>query len=138
MQRVWKEISRDGQRAQWAGIYVTMNPKGMIVLSSSAYHKTGAPNAYLLLWDAANYTIGLKPTVSSTKNAYPATKSGKHGGRKISAYRLIAECALHIEHTLEFVDAEIDREGVLLLNLRTAKVSNRALNHPRRRKVEFS
>lgn len=35
--------------------------------------------------------------------------------------------------TLEFADAEIDTDGILVLNLRTAKVSNRALNHPTRR-----
>ena len=133
MRRTWKEIPRDNKRPQWAGIYVTMNRMGTIVLNRTAHERLGAPEAFHLLFDAANNVIGLKPTVAAMKNAYPTMISGKHGGRKIAAYRLMAECALHIDETLEFADAEIDPDGILLLNLRTAKISNRAINHPRRK-----
>jgi hypothetical protein len=134
MRREWREIKRDDKRAQWAGVYVTMNAKGTIVLNRAADERMGSPAAFNLLYDTANNTIGLKPTAASMRNAYPAAKSGRHGGRKINAYRLITECSLHIKETLEFPDAEIDEDGILILNLRTAKISNRALNHPIRRK----
>lgn len=132
MKRDWKEIPRDNKRAQWAGIYVTLNSKGTIVMNRAAHERIGSPVAFLLLYDAGNNAIGLKPTRGGMRNAYLVTKSGRHGGRKIAAYRLLIECGLHIKETLEFPDAEIDLDGILLLNLRTAKVSNRALNHPRR------
>ncbi len=67
------------------------------------------------------------------RNAYPAARSGRHGGRKIAAYRPLVECGLHIKETVEFPDAEIDTDGILVLNLRTAKISKRALNHPTRK-----
>jgi hypothetical protein len=134
MKRDWKEIKRDGMRAQWAGIYVTMNSKGMIVLNRAAQERMGSPAAYNLLFDAANNTIGLKPTAAAARNAYAALRSGRHGGRRVNAYRLITECSLVIRDTLEFTDAEIDEDGILVLNLRTAKISNRALNHRIRRK----
>ena len=133
MKRHWKEVPRDKKRPQWAGIYVTMNSKGTIVMNHEAHDRMGAPAAFTLLYDSANNTIGLKPTAAAMRNAYPALKSGRHGGRKVSAYRLITECGLCINDTLEFADAEIDEDGILLLNLRTAKVSNRALNHPTKR-----
>ena len=133
MKRDWKEIPRDGKRAQWAGLYVTMNGTGTIVMNRAAYERLDEPAAFLLLYDAPNNSIGLKPTGASMKNAYPVMKSGKHGGRKVSAYRLLMECGLQIKDTLEFTDAEIDIDGTLVLNLRTAKVSKRALNHPTRR-----
>jgi hypothetical protein len=137
MKRVWEEITRDGTKAQWAGLYVTMNGKGSIVMNRAAFEKMGEPKAFLLLYDAANNTIGLKPTALQMKNAYPTLKSGPHGGRRVSAYRLLKERGIHIKETLEFPDAEIDEDGILLLNLRTAKVSNRAVNHPsRRRKID--
>ncbi len=136
MKREWKEIPLDGRRAQWAGIYVSMNNKGTIVLNRVAYERLGSPSAFHLLYDSANNTIGLKPTGANMRNAYIAHISGRHGGRKVSAYRLITECSLHIDQTLEFPDAEIDLDGILTLNLRTAKISNRALNHPTRRTVE--
>lgn len=134
MKRDWKEIPRDGKRAQWAGIYVTMNGKGMIVMNRAAYERLDEPAAFLLWYDGANHTVGLKPTGVSMKNAFPVMKSGRHGGRKVGAYRLLVECGVHIKDTLEFKDAEIDEDGILLLSLRTAEVSKRALNHPRRRK----
>ena len=31
MKRQWKEIPRGDKRAQWAGMYVTLNSKGSIV-----------------------------------------------------------------------------------------------------------
>jgi len=100
MKRDWKEIPRDDRRAQWAGIYVTLNNKGTIVMNRATHDRMGEPAAYLILYDSANNTIGLKPTRPGMRNAYPAARSGRHGGRKIAAYRLLVECGLHIEDTL--------------------------------------
>jgi hypothetical protein len=133
MKRDWKTIPHGDKRAQWAGIYATMNRKGTIALNRAADERMGSPAAYQLLYDSANNTIGLKPTALSMRNAYPAQKSGRHGGRKVNAYRLLTECSLVIKETLEFPDAEIDEDGILILNLRTAKISNRALMHPTKR-----
>ena len=129
MKRNWSEIKRGDKRAQWARIYATMNKMGMIVLNRAGYEKTGSPAAFLLLYDAANNTIGLKPTSPQMRNAYPALRYGRHGGRRINAYRLMTEHGVIVDETLEFPDAEIDEDGILILNLRTATISNRALNH---------
>lgn len=126
-------IARDDMRPQWAGIYVTMNGKGQIVINQAAHKRMDLAEAFHILYDSANNVIGLKPTRLAMRNAYPAQKAGKHGGRRIAAYRLLKEHSLVIKDTLEFPDAEIDEDGVLVLNLRTARISNRALKHPRRR-----
>ena len=107
MKQEWKEIPHGDKRAQWAGIYATLNNKGTVVLNRAADERMGSPAAYQLLYDSANNTIGLKPTALSLRNAYPAQKSGRHGGRKVNAYRLLTECSLLIKETLEFPDAEI-------------------------------
>lgn len=133
MKRNWRQIPRDDKRAQWAGIYVTMNSNGTIVLNRVAYERLRCPKAFHLFFDDANNVIGLKPTALGMRDAYPLTKSGRHGGRKLAAFRLIKECSLVIDDTLEFPDADIGPEGLLMLNLRTAKISNRALNHPTRK-----
>ena len=112
---------------------MTMNRMGLIVLNRAADERMGSPAAYNLLYDKANNTIGLKPTAAAMRNAYPSARSGRHGGRKVNAYRLITECSLVINETIEFSDAEIDEDGILILNLRTARISNRALNHPSRK-----
>ena len=134
MKRLWKELPKDNTKAQWAGLYVTLNGKGSLVLNRVAHKRMGAPEAFHILWDEANNTIGLKPTYPRIKNAYPVLRSGKHGGKRLNVYRLLTEHGLHIKETLEFPDAEIDHNGILLLNMRTAVVSNRAINHPTRRR----
>ena len=133
MKRNWAQVPRGDKRAQWAGIYVTMNSKGMIVINRSAHERMDKPAAFHLLYDSANNVIGLKPTGVNMRNAYPAYSSGRHGGRRVNAYRLLTERGLVIKDTLEFPDADIDEDGILVLNLRTARISNRALKHPRRR-----
>lgn len=133
MKRSWQEIPHGDKRAQWAGLYVTMNGKGSIVMNRATHERLGSAEAFLLLYDPANNTIGLKPTVGAMRNAYPALKSGRHGGRRLSAYRLLQECGLVVKDTIEFPDAEIDTDGFLILDLRSARISNRALNHPRKR-----
>jgi len=134
MKRNRAMIQRHSTRPQWAGIYVTMNGKGQIVINRAAHVRMDMPEAFHILYDSANNVIGLKPTRLVVRNAYPAHKAGKHGGRRIAAYRLLKEHSLVVKDTLEFPDAEIDDDGVLVLNLRTARVSNRALKHPRRQK----
>lgn len=54
---------------QWCGIYITMNPKGSIVMSRFTYERMGEPKAFVLLFDTVNNRIGLKPAVLSTRNA---------------------------------------------------------------------
>jgi hypothetical protein len=136
MRREWSELPRDDTRPQWAGFYVTMNRKGEIVMNRATYERLGSPAAFKVLFDRVNNCIGLTPTSSQMRNAYPAYKAGRHGGRRISAFRLLQEHRLRINETLEFADAEIDEDGILVLDLRTARISNRALNHPTRRAAQ--
>lgn len=112
-------------QGQWASFYVTMNPKGYIVFSRVTFQRLGEPRAFLLLFDKVNNRIGLKPTALGIKNAYPAAKQGRHGGQLIRAYRLMQEFGIDLPETIRFYDAEIDQDGVLILDLRTARVSSR-------------
>ena len=132
MKRNWREVPSGDKRAQWAGVYVTMNGKGVIAMNRAAHELMGAPVAFLLLYDAANNTIGLKPTGLRMRNAYPAGVSGRHGGRRVNAYRLMTEHRIRVDETLYFPDAEVDEDGILVLNLRTAVIPNRVRNHPSR------
>lgn len=126
MKPMWREVPRNDRVGQWAALYVTMNRKGYIVLSRLTYNKLGAPPAFKVLFDEVNNRIGLKATHARDGNAYLAGKHGRHGGRVIRAYRLIQEYSLAIPETLHFHDAEINDQDILVLDLRTAKVSARA------------
>lgn len=107
-------------------------------MSRYTHEKLGAPKAFVLLFDATNNRIGLKPASLTARNAYPAYPQGLYGGRIVRAYRLMREHDIRLAQTLQFDDAEINDEGILVLDLRTARVSTRAANHPRNRGKQVS
>lgn len=135
MRGIWKEIPSDPRAGKWAGMYVTLNPRGEIVMTKTTWKKTGSPLAYQIFFDAANQRIGLKPSTPNSRGAYHAGERGRHGSRRIMAYRLIAECRLVFRHTLQFPLAEIDPDGILILDLRTATINKNALAWDRRREA---
>lgn len=125
MKTDWREVPRDKVVGQWAALYVTMNKRGFLVMSRLTYQRMGEPKALVLLFDAANNRIGLKPAQPSTRNAYHIGPSGSHGGKMVRAYRLMQEFGIVVPETIRFQDPEIDQDGILVLDLRTARVSPR-------------
>ena len=132
MRADWQEIPRGDIMPQYSGIYVTMNPKGDIVMSRVTYQMLDEPPAFVILYDKVNNRIGLKPAALATKNAYPA-RVQKAGAKMIRGHRLTRMHRIELPHTVRFYDADINEDGILILDLRTAKVSPRARNHPRNR-----
>jgi hypothetical protein len=127
MRTIWKAIPRPKKNGAWVGLYVTLSPRGAIVMNRVTWEKTGSPLAYDIFFDDANQRIGLKPSTPNSRGAYPAPERGKFGGRRILAYPVIVECRLVIRQTLQFPYAEIDPDGILILDLRTATVNKNSL-----------
>jgi len=125
----WREVPRGDISPCWAGWYVTMNPKGLIAMTRPTYERMGAPQAFVVLWDSVNNRIGLKPAALTTRNAYPVRVHSSLGGKKLNVNRLIKDARISLPQTVRFYDADTDEDGVLILDLRTAKVSPRALGH---------
>ena len=111
-----------------------MNPRGDIVINCAAYEMLGGPKAFLILFDRINKRIGLKPAALSTRNAYPVLASNRTGAKKVRGHRMTREQRINLAHTVQFDDAEIDEDGILILDLRTAVVSRRALGYKKRQK----
>lgn len=127
MKADWIEIKRGDIMPQFAGIYATLNRQGTIVIGRGTYEMLGAPAAFLLLYDKANNRIGLKPAALTTRNAYPAGVTNRSGAKRIRAHRLLREHRIILSQTMQFDEAEIDDDGILILDLRTAIPSRRAL-----------
>src|SRR5205814_2124126 len=118
MRANWIEIKRGDVLPQFAGIHVTMNLKGEIVMSRVTYELLGSPKAFQLLYDKTNNRIGLKPSALTMHNAYPACVAQRNGGKKVRAYRLVAEHRIDLPYTVQFDDAQIDEDGTLVLDIR--------------------
>ena len=136
MKANWEKCPRGDVAPQYAGIYVTMNRKGEIAMSRATYETFGSPEAVFLLFDRNNQRIGLQPTGRTMRDAYPVLTSGRCGGKKIHAFRLMREYSIDLPATVKFPEAEIDDDGVLRLDLRTAEVPLRVKNHWKNQKKE--
>src|SRR5258706_15145863 len=93
----------------------------------------GEPKAVQVYFDPPNSRFGLKPTALGARNAFPVCKRGPRGGRRIFVAAVLKEFRIDIPETIQFFDADFDDEGILVLDLRTARVPNRVLNHPTKR-----
>ena len=123
----WKILPRGDVAPHWSGLYVTMNKQGAIVISRVTHERLGSPAAYLIMLDAFNHRLGLKPADSGTRHAYPARDYGRRRGSKIiRAYRIITEFGIRPPDTIEFQSPKIDPEGILILDLRNLRISPKA------------
>jgi hypothetical protein len=132
MKANWRIIPSGDIPPQYAGIYVSMNPKGVIAMNRATYKKLDEPTAFFVLFDSVNNRIGLQPTAAGVQNAFHIAKHNR-GGAKIHAWRLIRECQIDLAQTIQFQDADIDEDGILILDLRTYKVPKRVTAHFRNR-----
>ena len=132
MQIEWSIVPRGDVHPAHTRVYVTMNRIGTIAMNKLTYQRMGEPAAFLVMFDKVNSRIALKPTGETMKHAYPARKYGRRGGRVVRAFRLLTEFGIKLPDTVEFKDAEIDTDGQLILDLRTARVSPRAHSQARR------
>jgi len=107
-------------------------------MSRVTYQKLDEPAAFVIYFDKVNNRIGLKPAALSTRNAYRACRyTGRSGGKVVHAHRLIREYRIDLPQTVRFYDADIDEDGLLVLDLRTARVPPRVTNHPANRKKKI-
>ncbi len=125
MKTEWQQVKRGDVLPWLAGLHATLNRKGEIVINRTAYERMGTPAAVNLLYDRVNNRIGLQPTSPHMRDAYPLSRSSRHGAQKIRAYRLLTEFGIDVAETLEFPTARFDDDGVLILDLRAARVSRR-------------
>ena len=124
MKTNWKIMPRgDYKRACDAAIYVTLTPKGRISINRATFRRLDEPKAVHVLYDAPNNRIGIKPTQPNIKEAYPvASPCNRSGMRRISCYRVLTENGIQLPATVRFYDAEIDHDGILVCDLRTARI----------------
>ena len=124
--RAWEESLHQRKGGRWNTIYTTMNPKGRISISEHTYELLGEPEAVLLLFDRVNSTIGIRPTRSSARNSYRVAPRGRYRGKVIRAHGFTQEFGIRLNETIRFVAAELDEDGILVLDLRKVKPAMQA------------
>jgi hypothetical protein len=136
METDWEILPRGDVAPHWSGLYVSMNKVGSIVMSRVTWKRLGSPPAILIMWDRYNGLLALKPARTGDMHAYPVRGYGRAGGKIVRAYRLLTRFGIRPPDTIEFQLPELDRDGNLILDLRTVKISPKAHSQCRGQKPE--
>ncbi len=99
---------------------VTLGIKGDIRFNGAMFEALGRPTAIELLFDELNKTIGLRPGSLDMPHACPVPRFGTRNFYRVSAGRFCKHFGIRIPCLLEFEDAFIDSDGVLMLSLKKA------------------
>jgi hypothetical protein len=132
MKANWEECKYIEQRqVAWAGLYATLTRHGEIRMGARTWQKLGEPRAVRVYFDKANQRFALMPTQPGVANAFPVNKKGHAGSRLVPILGVLRDKEIDVPETIRFFDAEINDEGALLLDLRTARVPPSVSSHPR-------
>lgn len=104
------------------------------MMSRVTHERIGSPEAVVIMFDAVNGRLALKPAKAGDANAYPVRKYGRRGGRIVRAYRLLTEFGIKPADTIEFWEPKIDDETRLILNLKETKISLKTHSQCRRKR----
>jgi len=122
MSNSWERCPNGETTTRWAKHYVSMNPKGYIVMNRKAHESLGSPETVHLFFDTANNRIGVKVANARSRDVFRVAKQGRHGGCLIRAYRIMQEFDIDLPETVRFHEAAVDKDGILVLDLNTATV----------------
>lgn len=121
MRAGWEVMERSGG----GRLYASLNAAGIISLSGCTHEQMGSPGGYLLMFDRRRRAIGLKAAEpAANKHAYKACKRSSRNGNKnlyIHAAEFCRGLSLNIGQTIKFAECHIDDDGILVLELDTAR-----------------
>lgn len=102
-------------------MHVTLSKKGEILVGAVAFEKLGKPDTAVLLFDKVNSRIGLLPSNRHASNAYPLKTKANVRYRMVRAARFCRHHGIKVDRTVAFCNAEIDGDGILVLDLRSTR-----------------
>jgi hypothetical protein len=116
MRRNWIEYNQGPLRALRDEVYASINYRYSIVFNNKAYDEMNRPEAVVLLFDADNDTIGLRPARPQDLNAFRIRPKGPSMHRTITAAAFARKHDIRIEGTMRFCTAAVE-DGILVLDL---------------------
>ncbi len=115
--RRWVEYT-DGPTEPTADrLYVTLNPRGMLLLNRRAFAELGRPAAAMLLYDERNGAIGLRAAGKSDAKPFPVKSHPKGSHHLVYAKPFCRRFGIRPAAAIRFSDPEIDRDGIMILSL---------------------
>ena len=122
MERNFEEFEHGPVVSQSKLIHVTINTRGSFFLNRRAMEVLGEPDYVVLMYDRRRSTIGMSRAPSSRQNAFHLKrKDRQRNGRVIYASNFCRFYQIRPDETLAFTAPEVDKNGVLVLDLNEVK-----------------
>lgn len=122
MERNFEEFEHGPVVSQSELIHVTLSSRGSFFLNRRAIEALGEPDYVVLMYDRRGSTIGMSRAPSGRKNAFRLKrKDRKTSSRVIYASNFCRFYAIRPDETLAFTAPEVDKNGVLVLDLNEVK-----------------
>lgn len=123
MERQWEEFAHGPVVQNSERIHATINRRGNLFLNRLAVEALGEPDSVVLMYDRRRSTIGITRAPSSRQNAFRLKRKerNRNGSRMLYAANFCRFYSISPEETLAFTAPEIDKNGVLILDLNEVK-----------------
>ena len=115
----WEEFAL-GPKDRREDMHVTLNDKGEIMIGATAAERFGPHDRAVLLYDRWNGLVGVAPVNAGAENSFPIVNKSKGRHRVIRAGRFFRYYGIIMPRTTA-CKAEIDEEGVLVLDLKATR-----------------
>jgi len=123
MESEWEIYKADSGVNAGRRVHVTLNRRGNFYLNVKALEALGGPETVVLMYDRRASVIGLARASFERRGACRLKKKDgdRSGGRVIYAANFCRKFGIKPEKTLSFVDAGVDKDGILLLDLQAVR-----------------
>lgn len=107
---------------------VTLSRRAVLTMNKAAYEALGSPAAVRLRYEEDRRVIGLVPEDSRRTNAFPVKQcSGKTvNSRRVYLHPFCRHWGIDIRRTVLFNEIDIDREGMMRLELNRTQTIGKA------------
>lgn len=126
MELKW-EIFEDGPAIKTTEhIHVTINRRGQLYLNGRTLAALGEPDAVVMMYDLRQQTIGIQRSPLDRRNAYRLRRKDRdNNGRVLYAANFCRHYHIKPDKTLAFTNAEVDKNGVLVLSMHAVRTHER-------------
>jgi len=123
MEMNWEYFEHGPVENHGERIYVTINKRGNFFLNRRAVEALGRPDLVVLMYDRRRSTVGIAAATERNPGAFRLKRKelNGHGGRVLYASNFCRNFAICPDDTLRFTAAEVDKTGVLVLDLNEVK-----------------
>ena len=115
----WENFEHGPVEGHAERVYVTVNRRGNFFFNRRALEAMGEPDAVTMMFDRRRSTIGIRRSPIDQKSAFrlKLKERSRSQGRMLYASNFCRLYHIRPDETLRFTGAEVNKDGILILDL---------------------